>query len=442
MEPRPTTATQFFNDFMQRITAAGRSLLEPSADRGIMGACHALLSEKGEARGVARARDFLDRYAGLGENEKRDFFIAMLEELGPDREALDRAVEAYLDGRGEAEARALGIAAESRSQELIRRLNRAPAGTRDLVAMRLDLLKATRDEPRLKALDQDFSHLFVSWFNRGFLDLRRIDWSTPADILEKIILHEAVHAIQDWGDLQRRVGAPDRRLYAFFHPALPRDPLIFVEVALTAEIPGRIAPILAKDREPIAAGTARTAVFYSISNCEDGLRGISFGNFLIKQVVEELRREFENLRTFVTLSPVPGFRRWAGAQIEEEAGLLGDGQKELLRELEAAQGGAFLAQLEEHPQAVAAIAARYLVEAKTANGAPADPVARFHLGNGARLENIHPGGDMSERGLEGSYGVMVNYLYDLKQIEERHEAFAHTGEVAHSPAVGKLARAK
>jgi len=366
----------------------------------------------------------------------------MLEELGPDRDALDKAIEAYLNGHGEAEARALGYAAESRSQELIRRLNRASAGTRDLVAMRRDLLNAMQDEPRLAVLDDDFSRLFASWFNRGFLELRHIDWSTSADILEKIILHEAVHAIQDWDDLQRRVGAPDRRLYAFFHPALPRDPLIFVEVALTAETPGQIAPILSKDREPIAAETARTAVFYSISNCEEGLRGVSFGNFLIKQVVEELRREFENLKTFVTLSPVPGLRRWARAQSGEESGILDDGQRGLLKELEAAKEGELVLLLAERAAPLAAIAARYLVEAKSARGAPADPVARFHLGNGARLENIHPGGDGSARGLDGSYGVMVNYLYDLKEIEERHEAFAQSGEVAHSPAVGRLLRAR
>jgi malonyl-CoA decarboxylase len=419
---RAMIATQFFNDFLQRIT------------------CHALLSETGEARGVARARDFLDRYANLTEDGKREFFIAMLEELGPDRDALDKAIEAYLKGRGEAEARTLGHVAESRSQELIRRLNRAPAGTRGLVAMRLDLLRAMQDEPRLSVLDTDFSHLFASWFNRGFLELRRIDWSTSADILEKIIHHEAVHAIQDWDDLQRRVGAPDRRLYAFFHPALPRDPLIFVEVALTIDIPGKIAPILSTIREPIAPETARTAVFYSISNCEDGLRGVSFGNFLIKQVVEELQREFEDLRTFVTLSPAPGFRSWARGQLVDRDGIFQGSQRDLIEELEAA--GDMLLAAKSAGAALAATAAQYLVEAKRAKGGPADPVARFHLGNGARLENIHPGGDMSEHGLDGSYGVMVNYLYDLKQIETRHEAFARSGEVAHSPAVGKLLRAR
>lgn len=433
-------ATHFLNDFLQRITEAGRSLLEPSPDRGIITECHALLSEKGEATGVARARDFLDRYAGLNEQGKQEFFIAMLEELGPDREALDKAIEAYLNGRGEAEARALGLVAESRSQELIRRLNRAPAGTRDLVAMRRDLLRAMQDEPRLAALDSDFSHLFASWFNRGFLELRRIDWSTAADILEKIIHHEAVHAIQDWDDLQRRVGAPDRRLYAFFHPALPRDPLIFVEVALTVDTPGKIAPILSTIREPIAPEAARTAVFYSISNCEDGLRGVSFGNFLIKQVVEELQREFEDLWTFVTLSPVPGFRRWARGQLVDQNGVLQGRQRDLIEELESS--GDTRPAAKAAGAALAAVAARYLVEAKTSGGAPADPVARFHLGNGARLENIHPGGDMGERGFEGSYGVMVNYLYDLKQIETQHEAFAHSGEVTHAPAVGRLLRAR
>ncbi len=436
------SATRFFNGFLQRIADAGRSLLEPYSDGGIVADGHALLSEKGEARGVARARAFLDRYAMLTEEEKRGFFINVLEELGPDRKTLDTAIAAYLDGRGETEARALGYAAESRSQELMRRLNRAPAGTRDLVAMRRDLLRAMQDESRLAVLDADFSHLFGSWFNRGFLELRRIGWSTPADILEKIILHEAVHAIQDWDDLRRRVGAPDRRLYAFFHPALPRDPLIFVEVALTVETPGEIAPVLARDREPIAAEAARTAVFYSISNCEDGLRGVSFGNFLIKQVVEELQREFESLRTFVTLSPAPGFRRWARAELADGTGSLSDGQRDLLEDLEAATGAELATLLEARAASLAAVGARYLVEAKHTKGVPVDPVARFHLGNGARLENVHPGGDMSERGLEGSYGVMVNYLYDLSAIEERHETFAQSGEIIHSPAVGKLLRAR
>lgn len=435
-------ATQFLNDFLQRVTDAGRSLLEPSSETGLIAECHALLSEKGEARGVARARDFLDRYAKLDRTAKHQFFVAMLEQLGPDRGALDRAIEAYLEEHGEAEARALGYAAESRSIELIRRLNRAPAGTRDLVAMRRDLLRAMREEPRLKALDSDFRHMFVSWFNRGFLELRRIDWSTPADILEKIILHEAVHAIQDWDDLRRRVGASDRRLYAFFHPALPRDPLIFVEVALTVDIPGEIAPVLSKDREPIAAQTARTAVFYSISNCEDGLRGVSFGNFLIKQVVEELQREFQGLRTFVTLSPVPGFRHWARSRLADGDGPLSEEQRNLLEELEDAGHAGFRHLLADRATPLAAIAARYLVQAKTAKGAPADPVARFHLGNGARLENVHSGGDASAHGLEASYGVMVNYLYDLTKIEERHEAFAQSGEVSHSPVVARLLRVR
>lgn len=435
-------AARFLNGFLQRITDTGRSLLEPASDAGIIAECHALLSEKGEARGVARARDFLDRYADLPDGEKREFFTTVLEELGPDRVALDKAIEVYLKGHREGAARALSHAAEPRSQELIRRLNRAPEGTRDLVAMRRDLLRIMQDEPGLAALDTDFSHLFTDWFNRGFLELRRIDWSTPADILEKIIQHEAVHAIQDWDDLQRRVGAPDRRLYAFFHPALPRDPLIFVEVALTPETPGRIAPVLARDREPIAAETARTAVFYSISNCEDGLRGVSFGSFLIKQVVEELQREFEDLRTFVTLSPAPGFRRWARAQLADGAGTLREAERGLIEELEGPGGSKLTSLLKESGALLAAIAARYLVEARSAAGAPADPVAHFHLGNGARLENIHPGGNLSARGLEDSYGVMVNYLYDLKQIEKRHEAFARSGEVIHSPAVDKLLRAK
>jgi malonyl-CoA decarboxylase len=314
----------------------------------------------------------------------------------------------YAETRSDADARALHVAAEPQTQEFVRRLNRAPRGLPDLVRMREELIPLAKGDASLAALDEDFRHLFASWFNRGFLELRRIDWYTPAAILEKIIEYEAVHEIRDWRDLRRRVAAPDRQLYAFFHPALPDEPLIFVEVALTAEIPAAIGPILSEERKAIDPQKARVAVFYSISNCQVGLRGISFGNFLIKQVVDELTGAFRALDTFVTLSPVPGLRRWAkGEGIEEAPG----------------------------KEALTGLAAEYLVEAKRPSGGPVDPVARFHLGNGARLERINIDADRSERGQAQSWGVMVNYLYDLRDIEKNHEAFAESGEVVHSSAV-------
>ena len=245
-------------------------------------------------------------------------------------------------------------------------------------------------------------------------------------MLEKIILYEAVHQITGWDDLRRRVAAPDRRLYAFFHPALVDDPLVFVEVALTEEMPDAIGPILAEKRDPLPPEDARTAVFYSISNCQPGLRGISFGSFLIKQVVEALRTEFSGLSTFVTLSPVPGLRAWA----EGEADGLGERDRETLRALDASGSG---------PRA-RELAARYLIEARHDRGGARDPVARFHLGNGARLERINAEADMSARGRAGSWGVMVNYLYDLETIEKNHETYTGTGEVIAAPSVRRLLR--
>ncbi|MEM6549432.1 MAG: malonyl-CoA decarboxylase, partial [Pseudomonadota bacterium] len=353
---------------------------------------------------------------------------------------LETAMTRYQKSGSEADARALHFLSEPRSQELIRRLNRAPGGTRDLVAMRNDLLRWQRDEPSLKGLDEDFRHLLASWFNRGFLQIERIDWDTPASTLEKIIRYEAVHLISGWEDLRHRVGAPDRRLYAFFHPAFPGEPLIFVEVALTDRIPEAIGPILVTERPQVDPAQAKTAVFYSISNCQSGLRGINFGNFLIKQVVEELSREFPGLTTFVTLSPVPGLRDWAAGEAANPDGLLTEQQREavamlspadLYMDVEAAAGAA---------ETLGRIAARYLVEAKRLDSLPIDPVARFHLGNGARLERVNLSADLSARGLSNAWGVMVNYLYDLDDIERNHEAYAKTGEVAHAPPVRRLLR--
>jgi malonyl-CoA decarboxylase len=291
--------------------------------------------------------------------------------------------------------------------------------------------------PQLAPLDADFRHLFAAWFNRGFLELRRIDWDTPASILEKIIAYEAVHEITGWDDLRRRVAAPDRRLYAFFHPALRDDPLIFVQVALTEEMPGAIAPILAETRVALDPAKARTAVFYSISNCQSGLRGISFGNFLIKQVVEELRREFPGLKAFVTLSPVPGLRGWA---LGPGAATLDAAERAAVAGLEGLPKGAPGKAYAAAAAPAAGIAARYLLDARAAKGGAVDPVARFHLGNGARLERVNAGADLSRRGREQSWGVMVNYLYDLDLIERNHEAYAGADEITAAPAVRRLAK--
>src|SRR6266849_5105264 len=311
------TSNAFFSDLLASISERGRTLLRragPSDAKldasGLIELCEALLSGRGEASGTAMAREVLDRYRHLDEAGRLSFFATLAKAYGPDRERLAQAIETWRAQPTDEDASDLHFASEPRRQELIRRLNRAPGGTSELVEMRADLLDLMNGHKDLAALDRDVVHLLASWFNRGFLVLRRIDWSTPANILEKIIRYEGVHEIRDWNDLRRRIDPVDRRCYAFFHPALVDEPLIFVEVALTESIPGAIAPLLAEDRQPVAIERARTAVFYSISNCQRGLAGISFGNFLIKQVVEELRRELPKLDNFVTLSPVPGFVQW------------------------------------------------------------------------------------------------------------------------------------
>src|SRR4030081_1073181 len=310
-------SNDFFSGLLASISERGRTLLrrvEPPDTKqdasDLIELCEALLSGAGEASGTAIAREVLDRYHDLDEAGRVSFFRTLAHAYGPDQEKLQRAIEdwrARPTGDGASE---LHFASEPRRQELFRRLNRAPGGTGELVALRADLLDVKDGHKDLAALDRDVVHLLSSWFNRGFLVLRRIDWSTPAIVLEKIIRYEAVHEIRDWDDLRRRIDPIDRRCYGFFHPALVDEPLIFVEGALTESIPEAIAPLLAEDRQPVPIERARTAVFYSISNTQRGLGGISFGSFLIKQVVEELRRELPKLDNFVTLSPVPGFMQW------------------------------------------------------------------------------------------------------------------------------------
>ncbi len=433
----PVTRFEYLSGFWQSVAGRGRALVgmrrpPPLDGEGAIELARKLLGGRGEASGAATAQTLLAGFSALSETEKRAFLTRIGDEFGPDLVALQAAARAFLDAPDSVRAGQLAARAEPTRQELIRRLNHAPGGTFALVKMRETLLAALREGLPLEALDQDFRHLFGSWFNRGFLVLRRIEWTTPANILEKIIRYEAVHEISTWEELRRRLDPPDRRLYAFFHPALNDEPLIFVEVALTAAIPEGIEPLLASERAPLAPEAARTAVFYSISNAQAGLSGVSFGNFLIKQVVEDLRRELPRLQTFVTLSPVPGFARWL-AQEKETSRFV---SPEARRTLEAIEAGDTP---EGAERTLSALAAAYFLHARTAAGRVIDPVARFHLGNGARLERINPRGDRSPGGLKQSHGVMVNYLYDLDHIEANHEAFANRGTVAASSAVRKLA---
>ncbi len=436
----------FLNDLMQTLGDRGRSLIGRPRDVARAGDLaelgEALLSRRGEASGVALARSLLDGYAAAPLAVRLGFLTALADRFGPDPAKVDRAVEEYRSAPSSATILALQEAAEPRRQELIRRLNLAPGGTAALVRIRAELVGHLAARPELEEVDRDFVHLLSSWFNRGFLVLRPIDWTTPANILERIIRYEAVHAINGWDDLRNRLEPADRRCYAFFHPQLVDEPLIFVEVALTTGTPGAIAPLLDAGRVPIRARDANTAVFYSISNTQKGLAGVSFGHFLIKQVADELKRELPGLRTFVTLSPVPGFARWLGRERAlDHSRYFNTEARAVLEAMDTPGWHIDGPQVEAVRRVLMPIAAAYFLRAKTPAGRPVDPVARFHLGNGARLEMLNFLGDTSPKGLEQAHGLMVNYCYDLDEIERHHEAYAEKGEVIASAVIRKLLRA-
>lgn len=436
----------FLGDLLTSVADRGRALiglerLVGGRSRPIGRLCEDLLSGRGEASGMALARAVLDAWERLDKAGRRAFFALLQERFGPDHDRLEKAIDAYRAAPGAATTAALHLASEPRRQELLRRLNLAPDGTHVLVRMREALFEAMEEDKELAAVDADFRHLFSSWFNRGFLVLRRIDWRTPANVLEKIIRYEAVHEIQGWDDLRRRLEPGDRRCFAFFHPQLVDEPLIFVEVALTGDIPRSIGELLDPERAVLPAKDATTAVFYSISNCQEGLRGISFGNFLIKQVAEDLKRELPGLDTFVTLSPMPSFACWLSTVAAEP----GDVPLTNEERVELARPAGETISLDDATKAkrdklLGQMAAEYMLRARTPAGRVVDPVARFHLGNGAMLERINVAGNLSARGLRESHGVMVNYRYDLDEIETNHEAFATRNTVVASSAVRKLLR--
>lgn len=417
----------------------------------------ALLSERGEASGAALAHALLMSYSALDAADRGAFFGFVAGHFGPDEARLTAAAKAYLEEPGSQQAMELAAAAEPPRQELLRRMNMAPGATAALIGIRKELLRHIVTEPALKPFESDLHHVLAAWFNRGFLELRRIDWNTPAVILEKLIAYEAVHEIDGWDDLRRRLG-PDRRCFGFFHPTLPGEPLIFLEVALVKGMAGAIAPLLERNDANRAAAEPDTAIFYSISNCQEGLRGISFGNFLIKQVVEELKTELRSLKRFATLSPIPGFSKWLmkrlsrdGADVgsllrpDEEQALLASAEmpadadpssalKSIVQKEGWWQEAALTAMLQPM---LTRLCALYLTEPRDGKG-PSDPVARFHLGNGARLQRINWLGNTAARGIAESFGMMVNYLYDPDFIEINHESFVHQGAVARSSEVEAL----
>jgi malonyl-CoA decarboxylase len=441
--------TSFFGELLQSIAERGRALIDRRKGRyngaaqrseTLIELCEQLLSGRGEASGVALAREVIGRYEKLTTGPRIAFFEALSKRFGVDNARVQAATDAWRAEPSDETAASLHGATEPRRRELLRRLNLAPGGTAALVAMRERLLDALGRRDDLAGLDIDFTHLFTSWFNRGFLVLRRIDWSSPAMVLEKIIRYEAVHEIENWDDLRRRIDPIDRRCYAFFHPALVDEPLIFVEVALTEDIPDAIAPILSAGRTLVDPEDAKTAVFYSISNCQRGLTGVSFGHFLIKQVVEEISRELPRLSKFVTLSPVPRFAEWLKRERASESSLLPAADKAAFAALDTPEWWRDQAKIDALREPILRAAANYFLHARGRDRVPFDPVARFHLGNGASLERLNWPADLSERGIAQSYGLMVNYLYDLGDIEQNHEAYAEGRTIVASNAIRRLAR--
>ena len=421
--------------------------------RPLLQDCRHLLSERGEANGPGIAAGIVRQLDALGDEQRTRFFDHLARDFSPDPQQVLAAALAYAKAPGQAaQLIALTQAAEPPRQELFRRLNRAPGGTAAIVRLRRALLERLPRHPALQGVEHDLLHLLGSWFNPGFLQMRKVDWNSPAQLLEQIIHHEAVHQIDGWDDLRRRL-QPDRRCFAFFHPQLPDEPLIFVEVALLPEMAGAIAPLIDKKSTPLPPEQFKVAVFYSISNCQPGLRGVSMGNFLIKRVADQLKRELPQLRTFCTLSPIPGLMGWLHRAIDPAevgsalAGLPAAATERavhalaLLREAAGPQLQALLqpATLAALPadahHALWRLAALYLVHRSPQAGG--DPVARFHLDNGARLERLNAQANLAPKGLKQSAGLMVNYLYDLARIETSHDRFVE-GQVVHSRALSAL----
>jgi len=423
---------QLFQDLMPSLhlrrwapAALRRHLLNEETE-SIESLCRMMMESDGEYSSLLLAERILNAHERLGDAERLRFYTLLLDAYDIDVPEIRDAVADYEQNPDAATLLRITRASEPRRQELLRRINLTPGGTRRLVKMREQLLLTMRDQPQLKRIDTDFHHLFNSWFNRGFLVMEPLDWTTPAHILEKIIAYEAVHEIASWSELRRRLEPADRYCYGFFHPSMEDEPLVFVEVALTDHIPRGIDEILRGERAIEAPESASCAIFYSISNCHRGLAGVSFGNFLIKQVATDLQLRFPQLKTFATISPAPGLRDWLVSAAEQDGRLA-----RLLAEFDADADPKACARLETW-------AAQYFLKQKNSRGEPLDPVARFHLKNGAMLERINILGNPSSKGMKHSLGTMVNYVYDLSRVEHNHENYVRKNKIACSSQVRKL----
>ncbi|MCP4596376.1 malonyl-CoA decarboxylase family protein [Neptuniibacter sp.] len=445
----------WINRFIDSVTDKGKELLQAEDPDRVKGQyslqedCSALLTYRGDATALAMAQQILGRYDNSSAEEKLSFFQYLATEMSPDFRYVAELAQKLEQDADSKDYKQLLAALNGGRHMLFELLNIPGSGTQALVKMRTELLDLVPKHPELASVDIDLKTTLEAWFNRGFLEFREIDWHTSADILEKLISYEAVHEIQDWADLKRRLSG-DRSCFAFFHPALPDDPLIFVQVGFTEEISDRIDPFLNQEQPVSDPARANTAIFYSISNCQTGLRGISFGNFLIKQVVQHIQKERPQITRFSTLSPIPGLNRAVqkGYLAEDELQQIAT---PWLTSLNKRYADMPLTELlserferldESHDDTVSflnELGLHYLTQLKRGEE-PYDPVARFHLSNGASIYRINPFGNRKPHGMKSAAGLMVNYLYDLERVEMNHESFKQNGTIDIHPNLTKSKR--
>ena len=398
-----------------------KSVVKKNDLESIISLCDDLISNKGAAFGITVARDITDLYQTLSPEKKLLFFKKINEKFRPNHTKVTEAINLYKSEQNDKNLFKLFVTSEGKRRELFRRMNMSPNGISTIVSLREDLLKILNENKELKPFDNDLRELFKSWFNPGFLKLIKITWDTKAAVLEKIIQYERVHKIKDMNELKRRLGE-DRRFFSYFHPALEDEPIIFVQVALTNGLGKSIQEIM----KPSSEGAKKydTATFYSISNCQEGLSRVTLGNFLIKRVVYEIQEELPNIKNFGTLSPIPGFRDWFTTLDEKIIqNVLGKIPYSNIAFLKSADLKVGDGRIVSNKNAIIKLVAHYLINEKNKKGRPINDVCRFHLGNGAIIDDININANVSEVGLNRSFGVMVNYLYELKNIEKNHEDY-------------------
>ena len=426
----------------ETIADAGQKILEKKPltnikKRSLIELCNDLLSSKGAAFGITLARDILFRYHNLSVEEKLKFLKLINDTYKPDDREIEKAIQNYNKNKNSQSALNLSRVTSGKRKELFIRLNMAPQGTSEIVSLREDLLMFIKTNPELISLDYDLIDIFKNWFNPGFLKLRKITWDTKAAILEKILKYEKVHSMKDMNELKSRLGK-DRKFFAYFHPALDDEPIIFVEIALTKGL-GRSIQELTKPSEGNEKGND-TATFYSISNCQEGLSRVTLGNFLIKRVVYELQEEVPHIKYFGTLSPMPGFANWLLSEKDENVTkIIGEKNMNNIKFLKSVDLKIGDKRILENKENMSKLAIHYLLNVKNNLGFPINDVCRFHLKNGAKIDDVIVNANISEVGFKRSFGVMVNYSYELNTIEQNHQDYVNNKKIAISKKIKKHA---